>query len=211
MSGRHNFVVVPVVLGVLAIGFAIAQDGPGPEPPITQPGGAVGAVQYNSSGLFAGTGPGSSGEVLTSNGAGMAPTFQAATGGGRSGTYSAAVDGCATAPAWTVAWYKSGDIATLRITAGTTGCTSDETTFSLNPANAPADIIPSATVRGIPVVTKLLDDGVRQLDVSAVVANDGTIFFSLAGSLSGWTASGTKGFGTGSGENGIVFTYPVVP
>lgn len=48
------------------------------------PSGSNFSTQYNNGGLFGGTGPGTTGQVLTSNGAGSAPTFQ--TGGGGGGT-----------------------------------------------------------------------------------------------------------------------------
>lgn len=67
---------IPLVgLGVaLALGFgAVSQQGGG-----GRPGGSTFSTQYKiNSTTFGGSGPGSMGEVLTSNGAGMAPTFQA--------------------------------------------------------------------------------------------------------------------------------------
>jgi hypothetical protein len=47
----------------------------------TSPGGTNGQVQYNNGGAFGGISEGTSGYVLTSNGAGVAPSFQAPTGG----------------------------------------------------------------------------------------------------------------------------------
>ena len=46
------------------------------------PAGTTGQVQVNSSGVFGAISEGTSGQVLTSNGAGAAPTFQAAAAGG---------------------------------------------------------------------------------------------------------------------------------
>lgn len=46
------------------------------------PGGSNYSVQINSGGSFVGAGPGTSGQVLTSNGSSSAPTFQASSGGG---------------------------------------------------------------------------------------------------------------------------------
>jgi hypothetical protein len=48
------------------------------------PGGTTGQVQYNNAGAFGGISEGSAGQVLTSNGAMMAPSFQAAGGSGTS-------------------------------------------------------------------------------------------------------------------------------
>ena len=47
------------------------------------PGGTTGQVQVNNAGAFGGVAEGAAGQVLTSNGAGVAPTFQAAAGGGQ--------------------------------------------------------------------------------------------------------------------------------
>lgn len=46
------------------------------------PGGTEGQVQVNASGSFGGVAEGTATQVLTSNGAGLAPTFQDAAGGG---------------------------------------------------------------------------------------------------------------------------------
>jgi len=46
------------------------------------PAGSNYATQYNNGGSFGGTGPGTSGYVLTSNGSSAAPTYQPSSGGG---------------------------------------------------------------------------------------------------------------------------------
>jgi len=48
----------------------------------TSPAGSTGQVQVNSSGSFGAISEGTSGQVLTSNGTGAAPTFQALPSGG---------------------------------------------------------------------------------------------------------------------------------
>lgn len=50
------------------------------------PAGSAYSTQYNNAGSFGGTGPGTAGQVLTSNGAGAAPTYQAASAA--SGTFN---------------------------------------------------------------------------------------------------------------------------
>ena len=64
------------------------------------PAGTTGQVQVNSSGVFGAISEGTSGQVLTSNGAGAAPTFQAAPGIDTSGS----------------AWSASGDTVFLQST-----------------------------------------------------------------------------------------------
>jgi len=63
-----------------AIVFAAANDGTNPDIKeislTTSPAGTTGQVQVNSSGSFGAISEGSSGQILTSNGTGAAPTFQ---------------------------------------------------------------------------------------------------------------------------------------
>jgi hypothetical protein len=73
-----------VVVGIILAGSigVIAQiSGGGVEGGGGQPAGNSFATQYKNGNRFGGTGPGTLGHVLTSNGNGMAPTFQAAAGG----------------------------------------------------------------------------------------------------------------------------------
>jgi filamentous hemagglutinin len=74
-----------------SIGLIIADD---------TPAGSNFSVQYNNAGVLAGTGPGTSGFVLTSNGASSAPTFQSAavaTGGNPTASVGlSAINGVAT-------------------------------------------------------------------------------------------------------------------
>ena len=65
--------------------FACADDGTNPNIKdlsigVTSPAGTTGQVQVNSSGSFGAISEGTSGHILTSNGAGAAPTFQANAG-----------------------------------------------------------------------------------------------------------------------------------
>lgn len=53
------------------------------------PGGSAFATQYKSGNNFAGTGPGTSGQVLTSNGASAAPTYQTVSAGTPAGSVGA--------------------------------------------------------------------------------------------------------------------------
>lgn len=108
MSRKLLALLIPAVAGLLtAIGLTVvAQDGPGPEPPSGggSPGGSNFATQYRiNATTFGGAGPGTSGQVLTSNGAGMAPTFE-----------DAAAGGCA----------PSGDEFDVLLDDGAGGCTS---------------------------------------------------------------------------------------
>ena len=65
--------------------FACADDGTNPNIKdlsigTTSPAGTTGQVQINSSGSFGAVSEGSTGQILTSNGSGAAPTFQANAG-----------------------------------------------------------------------------------------------------------------------------------
>lgn len=55
------------------------------------PGGSDKQIQYNNNGAFGGVLNGSSGQVLTSNGAGSAPSFQASPGGSSYLVYTASL------------------------------------------------------------------------------------------------------------------------
>ena len=65
--------------------FATANDGSNPDIKdlsigLSTPAGTTGQVQINNSGAFGAVAEGSSGQILTSNGSGAAPTFQANAG-----------------------------------------------------------------------------------------------------------------------------------
>jgi len=65
--------------------FATANDGTNPDIKdlsigLSTPAGTTGQVQINNSGAFGAVAEGSSGQILTSNGSGAAPTFQANAG-----------------------------------------------------------------------------------------------------------------------------------
>ena len=65
--------------------FATANDGTNPDIKdlsigLSTPAGTTGQVQINNSGAFGAVSEGSSGQILTSNGSGAAPTFQANAG-----------------------------------------------------------------------------------------------------------------------------------
>lgn len=62
-------------------------DGTWATPAGTAPAGGTGDVQYNNAGAFGAISPGTSGYILTSNGAGVAPSFQAAINSGLLGTF----------------------------------------------------------------------------------------------------------------------------
>jgi hypothetical protein len=78
-----------IFAGILGVSLAVSiglwsQEGGGPEGGGgVSPGGSDFSTQFNDgAGALGGAGPGSAGEVLTSNGAGMAPSFQAAGAAG---------------------------------------------------------------------------------------------------------------------------------
>ena len=65
----------------LSVGLFAQISGGGVEGGGGQPKGSNFSTQYKNGANFGGTGPGTSGQVLTSNGAGSAPTYQNAAGG----------------------------------------------------------------------------------------------------------------------------------
>ncbi len=77
MKLRKGWVALVAALSIPAI-YSVAQVGPGPVGGTTVPGGSNFSIQYKASTTtLGGTGPGTTGQVLTSRGAGLSPTFQA--------------------------------------------------------------------------------------------------------------------------------------
>jgi len=73
-----------IVLGIaiaLSAGVVAQITGGGPEGGGNRPNGTNFSTQYKNGANFAGTGPGTSGQVLTSRGAGLSPTYQTLTSG----------------------------------------------------------------------------------------------------------------------------------
>jgi hypothetical protein len=78
----RNFLALAIGIALSLSAGVIAQiSGGGVEGGGRSPQGSAFATQYKSGNNFAGAGPGTAGNVLTSNGAAAAPTFQAASGG----------------------------------------------------------------------------------------------------------------------------------
>lgn len=75
-----------LALGLSLLCGSVAFSQTPPSPGVTggsgKPAGTAFSIQYRNGSSFAGTGPGTSGQVLTSNGPGVAPTFQAGGGSG---------------------------------------------------------------------------------------------------------------------------------
>lgn len=81
MKGKVIGLLAGLLVTVSAANLAQVSGG-GVEGGGGQPTGSPFAIQYKNGNRFGGTGPGSSGQVLTSRGAGLAPTFQAAAAAG---------------------------------------------------------------------------------------------------------------------------------
>ena len=112
-----------------------------------------------------------------------------------SGSYTTTATGITeTAREWTVTWERIGRLLLLEITGSFSGGTSNATSF-LFPGPAPVEIRPVTTaVRPSPAGT-LLNNGVIEPGLQAVMELDGSITWYRNGSSSGWTNTGTKGFG----------------
>lgn len=167
-------------------------------------------IRFDSDGSWdlAGTTPGSSGNVLTSNGSGSAPTWQAAGGVTQTtSTFTATFDdACTTSPTNIVNYVQTGNTVSVRFTAANISCTSDSSNFIATGA-IPVAIRPTQNVR-----LSLLNT------TDASVALMGEILFDSNGDIrltrctsttlacgTGWTATGAKA----ALLQDIVGTYPL--
>lgn len=84
MTNMRNRIIGAGIAIVLAasLGVLAQISGGGVEGGGGQPKGSSFSIQYKNGAQFGGTGPGTSGQLLTSNGASSAPTFQPAPAGG---------------------------------------------------------------------------------------------------------------------------------
>lgn len=200
MNRVHGILVG--IVGLLALGFGIvAQQGGG----IQGGGGCSPAgnadevlLDDGSGGCGSVSGLGTSGQVLTSNGAGMAPTWED-SGGFTTGTFTATYsDACTTSPTQQWQWVKVGPQVTLYANGANISCTSDSGNFNSG-FDIPTAIRPQDTVR-FPLVS-VTNNGVNEVacisfgstGVISILRLDTQLVASLpCVSTQGWTASGNK-------------------
>lgn len=200
------------LLAAASIGVLAQVSGGGVEGGGRIPGGSAFAIQYKSGNNFGGTGPGSAGQVLTSNGAGAAPTFQAAGGGGVTQTVSTQslnLTGCTTTPTVTISYVVTGSQVTWMPQATTGACTSNAATFGVAAGGLPAAIRPTRAVTWL--TQNGTDNGAATGNRCIIINTDGSIIFGATISngqcdTATWTASGSKNFWT-SGQT--AYSYPL--
>jgi len=131
---------------------------------------------------------GSSGTTLTGYGAtatgqvDMSPDY-----GSFTGTFTG-VSGTITGTVW---WYRIGKIVLMVLPAATG--TSNSTSFGMT--GIPAELQPGThTINAFFALPGADNGGSFTTGVAVSIQSGGTLVFSLNGSNSGWTASGTKGF-----------------
>lgn len=203
---RRLAYVVVGFFSTLALGLW-AQDGPGPDPGpgSGSPAGSSFSTQYNAGGsLFGGTGPGTAGFVLTSNGAALAPTFQVTTPASAAltrvddtnvtlalgGTPSTAL---LQATSITAGW--TGDLAFNRLTQGSARSVLGVT------GNATADF---ASIQGVANQTLVVNGAGTALAFGSLdLAQSGTVGTSILPVANGGSGAATltgllQGNGTGA-------------
>lgn len=168
--------------------------------PTSSPGGSTGNVQYNNAGAFGGIADGTSGQVLTSAGAGAAPTWTtpiAVT----SGTFTANFDdGCTTTPAVTFKYVKIDTTVHLSWNSPAS-CTSDSLNFLTTAADIPAALRPTTTQQS--TIIKAVNNGVvadalyqfgstGTVTVQFCNGAGGALFSGAACAFNQWTNTGTK-------------------
>jgi hypothetical protein len=117
-----------------------------------------------------------------------------------SGTFTTAAAGFTGTVNVTVVWRRIGNVVTINIT--NFSGTSNATSFNIPNTNTPASIKPTAQQSfNIP---GLEDNGGTATSTNTFVQilTDGTIRFILGGSVTGWTAAGTKGL-----VQNVTFSY----
>jgi hypothetical protein len=201
----RRLTLLPLLAALLTGGFfAFAQQGGGIQGGGSSggtPGGSDGQVQVNNAGAFGGIAEGNSGEVLTSNGVGMAPTFQAAGGGGfTTGTFTCNYSGSFSTTETNdvvyfqidnFVWFTINDTSTVSGTSDTTNFTSD--------VCIPVALRPESARR---TPNFQFTDNSASVTACGEIQAVGVIQWQLASGticngVSNWTASGTKGMGAG--------------
>jgi hypothetical protein len=209
----------------LSAAFAWAQIGggglQGPTSGSGAPGGSNFSIQYKASAnALGGTGPGSATQVLTSNGAGSAPTFQAPAAGGvtqTTGTFEVTwntSDCTSPSPATqTFNYTLTGNLVVVRV-VDNFSCTSGTTSFASTAAQLPVAIRPARNefVRNVSVTDNgSLGTGCMRFDAAGIItmtfANTLATAASCSTGTASWTASGAKGITGGSGQGpALVYT-----
>lgn len=150
-------------------------------------------------GLFTQTAVGGDQGIGTINATNLFINGVAVGGSATTGSFTGTLVGCTTSPTSTVNWTKIGNSVTLHIQSNTVA-TSNATSMGMS--GLPAGIQP-VTIQDVACVG-MTNNGTGQLFGTAQVSASGTINFKLAAtsganltySITGFTASGTKGIGT---------------
>lgn len=142
-----------------------------------------------------GGGVGSSGQVLTSNGAGTPPSWQSPSGSVTSGSFTATFDdACTTSPTVTFVWQKIGNAVTMMPTASSGfPCTGDSTSF----AAAASPPVPAAERPATSPVTMALmvgatDNGATTLATITIGTSGILQYNKVTTTTVSWTAAGNR-------------------
>lgn len=168
--------------------------------PTSPPGGSTGQVQYNNAGAFGGIAEGILGQVLTSAGVGVVPTW-ATPIAVSSGTFTANFDdGCSTTPAVTFKYVKIDTTVHLSWNSPAS-CTSDSANFLTTVADIPSTLRPATTQHSAiikAVNNGVVADAIYQFGSSGTITAQfcngagGALFGGAVCAFNQWTNSGTK-------------------
>lgn len=154
--------------------------------------------------------PGSEGQVLTSHGMGVAPSWETASS---SGSFEVEFsDACTTTPSMTWDWVRVGKILTITW-QDSVSCTSDSTGFGNSTAQIPAGLRPVAAMT-FPLL-QVMNNSVTEVGcvrittggAVSVIREDASNFNCTASQA--WTASGGKGWTTTTGNVLRTITYAI--
>ena len=194
---------IAALVTTASIGALAQVSGGGVEGGGGQPSGNAFSVQYKNGNRFGGTGPGTSGQVLTSRGAGLSPTFQDATGGGSTVPTTTQGD-TLYASATNVLSALAKDTNSTRYLANT-GTNNNPAWSQINLANGVTGTLPVAN--GGTNVTTALDDRVLIGDSTTWQSKAVPDCTDTAGNHLNYTAStNTLSCGTSNGASTGTFT-----
>jgi len=128
--------------------------------------------------------------VTDSNGVTIRTDDNVTTAPATSGSFVVTATGFSgTAPSGTINWYQNGNVVTANL-FGALGGTSNDVTFTLT--GIPTALQPATTASYFAVASALNSGSAVSTAYIEIPNGEGTWHLGLAGSLSGWTASGTK-------------------
>lgn len=171
----------------------------------SMPGGSNTEIQFNNAGAFGGISDGTSGQVLTSNGAGVTPSFQTVSG---TGTVTSVSVTSANGVSGTVATATSTPAITLTLGAITPTSVAASGALSAGTTITATGTVTGATVASIGAITAGTNITATGIVTGATVASTGAITAGTTITATG-NVTGANLSGTNTGNQTITLTGDV--